>query len=342
MKGIVLAGGGGTRLWPLSKEDFPKQFLTFGSDLSLLQKTVQRLLKTPLIDELVVATNAHHRPLVEEQLRKMGVRCHILVEPFRKNTAPAIALAVKHLQSQGNIQEDEPILVVPSDHLIEPEVIFFDALEQIHKAPIPNKIITFGIRPTKPETGYGYIEIGKKFNPSTFQALRFIEKPPLEMAEKYVSDPHFFWNSGMFLFSPQTFWEQIRQHSPSLHTFFSLDFSQIVDRFDELPNVSIDYAIMEKSPDLLVCPLAVSWSDVGSWDSVYEVMEKDRNQNVKIGQVIAIDTTNSLIIGGKRIISTIGLDDLLIVETEEAVLISKKGESQRVKALLQDLKTSKK
>jgi mannose-1-phosphate guanylyltransferase/mannose-6-phosphate isomerase len=339
MKAIILAGGGGTRLWPLSREDFPKQFLNFGTGLSLLQGTVQRLIRAPFIDEVIVATNEHHFALVQEQLDKIGAQCRVLVEPARRNTAPAIALAIKVLQTECQAKATDPILVVPSDHLIEPEILFLHALEQIKDSgTFVDKIITFGIRPTKPETGYGYIEIGEKFNRLTFQAKRFVEKPDRATAEKYVENPHFFWNSGMFLFSMQTFWDQLRVHSPQVASLFELDLKTVINRFHELPDLSIDYAIMEKSKDILLYPLAVSWSDVGSWDSVYDVMEKDQNQNVKIGQVLAIDTTNSLIIGGKRIISTIGLDDLLIVETEDAILISKKGESQRVKALLQELK----
>lgn len=276
MKAIILAGGAGTRLWPMSTEDCPKQFLGFGSECSLLHKTVQRLLQGSFIDEIVISTHVKYLPLVQEQLREFGSIIKILVEPCRKNTAPAIALAVKYLEQYCSAKPTDAILVVPSDHLIEPEAVFLRSVKHMEEAAQTDKIITFGIRPTKPETGYGYIEVGHKVNENTYKAVRFVEKPDQARAEKYCQDSRYFWNSGIFLFSIDTFWRQLEMHAALLHNLMLGDYAELISRFDALPNLSWDYAVMEKTNDILVHPLKVFWSDVGSWDSVYELLQNKR------------------------------------------------------------------
>ena len=334
---VILAGGGGIRLWPLSRQDFPKQFLRFGDQNTLLQRSVRRFLDSPLTETISVATNVQYAPLVKEQLSQIDPdqRVQIIVEPGRKNTAPAIAFAVKYLQKTLGVSEDASILILPSDHLIEPQSVFSDHLEQIDPLIKNHQLILFGIQPTKPETGYGYIQIGAPFNRLTHHVKQFIEKPDKICAERYLASGDYFWNAGMFAFSMARFWKTMQEFAPQITALLTGSVEEASSRFQEMPDISFDYAVLEKCSDLLLCPLPVLWSDVGSWDSVYDVMDKDADQNVKFGNVVSIDTKNSLILGGKRLISTIGLDDLLIVETEDATFISKKGQSQKVKPMVQ-------
>lgn len=330
---LILAGGSGTRLWPLSRQDFPKQFLHFGDQQSLLQKSVGRFLHSPLAETVSISTNAQCAPLVKQQLEKIDPdhQVHIIVEPARRNTAPAIAYAIKYLTENLGVEKDAPVLVIPSDHLIEPQSIFSHYLEEIKPLLQKDRLVLFGIRPTRPETGYGYIQIGEKYNLLTHEVKRFVEKPDRKLAEIYLASGDYYWNSGMFGFSIRLFWQQIALHAPEIARLMK------GASFEQMPDISFDFAVLEKCQNILVCPLPVSWSDVGSWDSVYDVMAKDQNQNVKFGNVVDIETKNSLIIGGKRLISTIGLEDLIIIETDDATFISKKGESQKVKNIVQEL-----
>lgn len=325
---LILAGGGGTRLWPLSRQDFPKQFLHFGDHQSLLQKTVSRFALWPITSSLSISTNKQYAPLVREQLKKTD-SVRIVIEPARKNTAPAIAFAIKEL----DLPLDSVILVLPSDHLIEPQSIFLDYLSRVVPHVQKDQLVLFGIHPTKPETGYGYIQVDKQHDANTFEVKRFVEKPDKTLAEQYIASEDYYWNSGMFACTVRHFWKLIAQHAPIIDHLCE----QNPIPFEKMPDISFDYAVLEKTSPILVCPLPVVWSDVGCWDSVYESMEKDKNQNVKVGNVVEIDTKNSLILGGKRLISTIGLEDMLIVETEDATFISKKGESQKVKSMVLEL-----
>lgn len=293
----------------------------------MLQQTILRL---AFMEKIVIVTNDKYRPLVEEQIKDLPGKIEILTEPCRRNTGPAIALAMRFLEDHAQGSPNEAVLVVPSDHFIGPEEIFCQTVQQMENLAKQGKIVTFGIRPTKPETGYGYIRVGSRFAPSVFIAEKFVEKPDIQKAREYVQDPLYYWNSGMFLFSGETFWKELGKHAPKL-------LEGVSGPYDQMPDISIDYAIMEKSREILVCPLAVSWSDIGSWDSLYDVLAKDDNQNVKMGNVVDIETKNSLIISGKKTISTIGVEDLLIVETEDSLFISKRGESQKVKNIVAKL-----
>ncbi len=335
---LILAGGGGTRLWPLSRNAFPKQFLHFGDQESLLQKTVSRFLHAPRTKSISISTNAQCAPLVKQQLAKIpgSENIYIIIEPLRKNTAPAIAFAVKYLQEELSLSDRERVLVLPSDHLIEPEEVFLQAL-QIIEPLVSTHLVLFGIAPTKPETGYGYIQIGETFVNQAHRVKRFVEKPNHTLASAYLASGDYAWNAGMFAFSIQLFWQQLAIYAPDIFRLCQPSIDHIRSHFDEMPDISFDYGILEKTPQILVCPLLVNWSDVGCWDSVYDVMKKDSNQNVKFGNVLDLDTKNSLIIGGKRLITTIGLENMIIVETDDAIFIGKKGESQKVKQLVQSL-----
>lgn len=339
MKVIILAGGSGTRLWPLSRGSFPKQFLHFGEEKTLLQKTLARFLPLASPSDFLIVTTQEYYHLVKAQAAEIDPQLEkqILLEPERKNTAPAIVLAVKYMQEKMQVQDDECFIVSSSDHIISPEKTFLNALGIAEKVARQGSHVTFGIHPNKPETGYGYIKTLPTDDSSVFQVEKFIEKPDYATAQRYLMSGDYLWNSGIFVFQMGTFLSEVEKYAPALSTA-GKSLKEFFEDFSTLPEISIDYALMEKSQKTMVIPLQLTWSDVGSWDSVYEVLEKDQNQNVKIGNVLDIDTKNCLIFGGNRLISTIGLEDLLIVETEDALFIGKKGESQRVKGLVDQLK----
>ncbi|MBS0604820.1 MAG: mannose-1-phosphate guanylyltransferase/mannose-6-phosphate isomerase [Verrucomicrobia bacterium] len=340
MKYVILAGGSGTRLWPFSRNSFPKQFLHFGDGESLLQKTVKRFYPSVKPTDILIVTNQAYFHLVKNQLCAIdpGFEKQIIIEPERKNTAPAICLAVKYLQEVLGVGKEECILVSSSDHIISPEKVFLAALNKAEEMAQKGHHVIFGIRPNKPETGYGYIKAEETEDSAVRKVEQFVEKPDYPTAQKYLLSGEYLWNSGIFLFQIESFLNEIAAFCPAIASCASGSFKEFVSRFSEMPDVSVDCALMERSQNTMVMPLDVSWSDVGSWDSVYDLLDKDKNQNVKVGNVIDIDTKNCLIMGDKRLISTIGLEDLLIIETEDALFIGKKGESQKVKNLVEELK----
>lgn len=340
MKVIILAGGSGTRLWPFSRNAFPKQFLHFGDGHSLLQKTIERFLPMVSASDILIVTNQDYYHLVKSQAGTIDplLERQILVEPERKNTGPAICLAVKYLQDFLGCNEDECFLVSSSDHLITPQTVFLEGIKLAEQIARKGWHVIFGIRPHKPETGYGYVKGKPTEDPNVWKVEQFIEKPDYSLAQEYVLSGDYLWNSGIFLFQIGSFLKEIQQYSASIASLSKGSFKELSVSFGEMPDISIDYALMEKSQNVMILPLDVSWSDVGSWDSVYDVLEKDSNQNAKVGNILDIDTKNCLIMGGKRLISTVGLEDILVIETDDALFIGRKGESQRVKHLVEELK----
>jgi mannose-1-phosphate guanylyltransferase/mannose-6-phosphate isomerase len=239
--------------------------------------------------------------------------------------------------------EDEIMFVSPSDHIVSPEDKFIKYLKEAEGLAKEGYIVTFGIRPSKPETGFGYIKKGEKINckvnglGEAFKAERFAEKPDRDRAMQYMESGQYLWNAGMFTFSIKTIMEEFRKYLPEVYQRLNGSFEDVIKNFEAMPNISIDYAVMEKSEKVAVLPLEIASSDIGSWDSVYEILEKDKNQNVKIGQILDIDTQKCLIIGNKRLITTVGLEDMLIAETDDAILIAKRGESQKVRDIVKQL-----
>jgi len=338
MKVLILAGGSGTRLWPLSRNHFPKQFLELFNDKSLLRETSERFLRIVENDDLVVVTNGEYKFYVENDLKSCR---HIILEPVGRNTAPAIALGVKYCLEKLECGEEELVFISPSDHVIKPVDIFAKSVIEAQNAAKEGFIVTFGIKPTHPETGYGYIQCDKsntRHKEKFKKALRFTEKPDEKTASKYLKDGDYFWNSGMFIFSIKTILRELEKYSPQILKMLELSYDELLRKYSEMPNISIDYAVMEKSERVVTFPLDAYWNDIGSWDSLYEVHDKDESGNVKKGNVVAVDTKNTLVIGQKRLIATIGLEDYLVADTDDALLIAKKGETQKVKDVVRILK----
>lgn len=340
MYGIILAGGSGSRLWPLSRELYPKQLLNLNSDRSLLQATFERLKQCMPEDKIISITNTKHTSNIKMQLSKLTTSPVVLAEPVAKNTAPAIVLAAKYIMQNSN--SDPVIIVVPSDHLIQDNKGFLSTVKKGEKLAEKGYIVTFGIQPNYPETGYGYINTSDKIDEG-FLVKEFVEKPDFETAKKYLNAKTYFWNSGIFMFKASTLFEETLKHAPEIAKIAEkFDFSKNKDipfiEFDKMPSISIDYAIMEKSNKIALVKLESDWNDLGSWQSIYDISKKDENGNVFVGHVLDKDSKNSFVYASSKLVATIGLEDTVIVETEDAILACKKDRTQDVKQIFDTLK----
>lgn len=348
---VILSGGAGTRLWPLSRELYPKQLLPLVDQATMLQQTVLRISERPGISRPIVSCNDQHRFLVAEQLREIDVEpVAILLEPTGRNTAPAAAAAAIHAIN-SNPDDDPLLLVLPADHVIADNEAFLAALNLAEPAALAGDLVTFGIVPTRAETGYGYIRsqatTGENDNPVRAVA-EFVEKPTEAIATRYVQSGDYLWNSGMFLFSAAAYLKELRRYAPEIAdacdaaitgASVDLDFLRLdTDAFSGCPKDSIDFAVMEKTDRAVVVPLDAGWSDVGSFAALFDVLAKDANGNVFEGDVVAIDTRHSLVSAGNRMVATVGIEDCVVIETKDSVLVSTRERSQDVRRLVDQLR----
>ena len=341
MKIVILAGGGGSRLFPLSRKSYPKQFLKLEDDSSLLAHTVQRFMSFVSAEDIIVITNQKYLYHVQNELSECNAEAaHILLEPVARNTAPAIALSAEFCRSQLDCSNDEILLVAAADHVIRPLNMFQRCVQEAGQVAQAGKLVTFGIPAIKPETGYGYIETGDNFG-NAMQVISFKEKPDLVTAEKYVSAGNYYWNSGMFAFSIGTIRRELAVCQPDIAQKMDSGFEHMLENFADMPEISIDYAVVEQSRNVCMVELSCYWNDIGSWDAMYDILPKDDNGNAVKGDVLALDCKNSLIMGRDRLIAGIGFDDLLLVETDDVIVVTKKGESQKVKNVVEKLKAMK-
>jgi mannose-1-phosphate guanylyltransferase/mannose-6-phosphate isomerase len=346
---VILSGGSGTRLWPLSRAHYPKQLQPLHTKLSLLQETVSRLTDDNFTQPLVVC-NQEHRFIVAEHLKEIGIKPEaIVLEPIGRNTAPAAAVASIIISKQD---PNAIILLMPSDHVITDTEAFKAAIKTALPAAIDGSFVTFGIQPTKAETGYGYI---KKSNTAydkkgCFKVDVFVEKPNLADAKTFIDEGDYYWNGGIFLFSASSFIAELERLSPKIIEACNLAVSKAksdldfhsLDKatFSACPSISIDYAVMEKSENVVVVPVDMGWNDVGSWDALWQLLDKDPNGNVISGDVILRKTKNSLVRSENTLVTAVGMENTIIVATDDAILVSNRSTAQDVNLIVEDIKSA--
>ncbi len=338
---VILCGGKGSRLWPLSREFYPKQYIALTGSQTLFQQTVGRM---RLIDTLppISICNAEHRFYVAEQLQQMGIESDIILEPISRNTAPALAVC-----ALKDKEEDPLLLIMPSDHYIPDNTAFAAAVERACPLAENGKLVVFGVTPDSPKTGFGYIRKGT-VQGNGFLVDAFVEKPDAETAQKYLNSGEYYWNSGMFLFKASVMLEELEKYAPEILSacqealtagISDLDFFRLdAKAFKKAPSISIDYAVMEKSERMAMVTLDTQWNDLGSWDALYDIGEKDESDNVIMGDVLTKDVQRCLLHSRNKLITAVGVEDLVVVETKDAILISKKDQVQDVKNVVDTLR----
>lgn len=340
MKVVIMAGGSGTRLWPISRENYPKQFIKINGE-SLLLKTYKRFLKLCNKEDIYIVTNEKYRFYVSTELVNLNdnINDNLILETVGKNTSGAIILSLKFLKDKRNLKLTEPVFITPSDHIILNEDKFVETVKLSLDIASKGKIITFGIKPDTPHTGYGYIKAGKKIKDEIYEVERFTEKPDKNKAKEYIKSGNYMWNSGMFMFSYDTITKEFKRHKPDMYVYFKYDYDKLIKKFPDMESISIDYSVMEKTDKATVIKADIGWSDVGGWESFSDVVLKDENNNVKIGNIVDLNIKDSVIYSNSnRVIGLIDIDGVMVIDSDDAVLVAKKGSGEKVKEIVKKLK----
>jgi mannose-1-phosphate guanylyltransferase len=340
---VILSGGSGTRLWPLSRRQYPKQFISLMYETTLFQDTLIRL-PEGASDPLIIC-NEEHRFIVAEQLRQINISIKgIILEPIGKNTAPAIAIAAMSLLTKS---EDPVMLVLSADHLIENNKKFHNSIEVASKLAKQGKMVALGVQPNKPEIGYGYIEINDSEKNGYYKIISFTEKPTLEISQKYIDSGSYYWNSGIFIFKASAYLNELKKYEPEIYSICKksydsstkdLDFIRLDKKeFDKCPDKSVDYAVMEKTKNGIVVPFDGHWSDIGTWEALWDSKTKDKKNNYIKGDAMLNEVKNSYIYSSNRLVAVNDLSDLIVIDTQDALLVSSKKGSQNIKNIVQKL-----